>query len=65
MRLTERYRPGTLGDVVGQPPVRLLKALVQNPYACCVLFEGPPGVGKTTAALRSLVTWAASMSSAG
>lgn len=51
MRLYEKYRPKTLRDVVGQPPVRNLMALAANPYACCLLLEGPPGSGKTASAL--------------
>lgn len=50
MRLYERYRPKRLADVVGQPPVRLLQSLADEPYACCILEEGPPGTGKTAAA---------------
>ena len=49
-RLTEKYRPNTLDDVVGQPPVMLLKRLVADPYPCSLLLEGPPGCGKTAAA---------------
>jgi replication-associated recombination protein RarA len=49
-RLYEKYRPKTLAEVVGQPPVRYLRDLVKDPYPCCVLLEGPPGVGKTAAA---------------
>ena len=30
MRLTEKYRPTTLSEVFGQPPVTLLKALVRE-----------------------------------
>lgn len=51
MRLTERFRPQTLGDVVGQSCVPLLQAYVANPYSACWLFEGPPGTGKTSASL--------------
>lgn len=51
MRLAEKYRPKRLDDVVGQPPVRLLKKLAREPYECCLLLEGPAGVGKTSAAL--------------
>lgn len=50
MRLSEKYRPKSLKDLVGQPPVRYLQALAREPYAKCVLLEGPPGCGKTAAA---------------
>ena len=50
MRLYEKYAPTRLADVVGQPCVRQLRALVRNPYPCCLLLEGPPGVGKTASA---------------
>jgi replication-associated recombination protein RarA len=50
MKLSERYRPRTLRDVIGQPPVRFLQALANDPYDKCVLLEGPPGCGKTAAA---------------
>ena len=50
MRLTEKYRPTTLDEVFGQPPVTLLKALVRDPFECCIMLEGPPGCGKTAAA---------------
>jgi replication-associated recombination protein RarA len=52
MRLSEKYRPQTLADIVGQPAVRMLRALAAKPYSCCVLLECPyGGVGKTSAAL--------------
>lgn len=52
MRFSEKYRPSKLDDIVGQPPVRLLKQLAANPYSCCLLFECEHGgVGKTSAAL--------------
>lgn len=51
MRIFEKYRPKILGDVVGQPSVLFLKGLARRPYPCCVLLEGPPGCGKTAAAL--------------
>jgi len=51
MRLSEKYRPKTLESVVGQPCVVPLRRFVERPYACCLLFEGPPGCGKTTSAL--------------
>ncbi len=50
MRLYERYAPRSLAEIVGQPPVRLLRAFVVEPYPCCFLLEGAPGVGKTAAA---------------
>ena len=50
MRLYERHRPRKLSEIVGQPPVRILQRLAMEPYACCVLLSGPPGVGKTCAA---------------
>src|SRR5262245_39506925 len=52
MRLAEKYRPRTLGDVVGQPmAVATLRQLVREPEPCCLLFEGGPGLGKTASAL--------------
>jgi replication-associated recombination protein RarA len=51
MRLSEKYRPRSLRDIVGQPPVRYLQALARAPYQKCLLLEGPPGCGKTCAAL--------------
>lgn len=51
MRLYEKVRPRTLDQVVGQQPTYFLKKLAANPYPCCVLLEGPPGCGKTSAAL--------------
>jgi replication-associated recombination protein RarA len=49
-RFTEKHRPQRLADIVGQPPIRILQRFVQDPYQRCFLFEGPGGVGKTTAA---------------
>ena len=51
MRLSEKYRPQSLRDIVGQPPIHYLMALARDPYAKCLLLEGPPGCGKTCAAL--------------
>ena len=51
MRLSEKYIPTTLDEIVGQhAPIRRLKELVANPYPCCFLLEGLPGVGKTATA---------------
>jgi len=51
MRLSHSYQPTTLDEVVGQPAiVRRLKRLVASPQPCCLLFEGPGGVGKSAAA---------------
>lgn len=49
-RLYEKYKPRTLADIVGQPPVHFLRQLAADPQPCCLLLEGPGGVGKTAAA---------------
>ena len=50
--LTERYRPGGLCEIVGQPnAVAFLSAIAANPYPVALLFEGETGTGKTSAAL--------------
>jgi DNA polymerase III delta prime subunit len=51
MKLTEKYRPLFLRDIVGQPTVRYLEAIAARPRECCIMLDGPPGCGKTTAAL--------------
>lgn len=51
MRLSEKYRPASLADILGQPNVRILRSFAAEPYAGCWLLEGPPGTGKTSAAL--------------
>lgn len=51
MKLSEKYRPRKLAEIVGQPPVLLLQRFCANPYQRCFLFEGTGGIGKTTAAL--------------
>jgi RNA polymerase sigma factor (sigma-70 family) len=54
--LTERYRPRNWDDLIGQPEaVRQLKRFVAAPHPAAFLFEGPTGVGKTSAA-RVLAT---------
>ncbi len=49
---TEKYRPKTLDEVVGQKNiVERLKAFVRKRTLPHLLFSGPAGTGKTTAAL--------------
>jgi MoxR-like ATPase len=49
---TERYRPRTLDQVLGQATaIERLQEFAANPYATAFLFEGETGTGKTSAAL--------------
>lgn len=46
----EKYRPRKLAEIVGQPAVKSLSAIVANPRPCCLLLCGATGTGKSTAA---------------
>ncbi|MCF2137269.1 MAG: replication factor C small subunit [Candidatus Thorarchaeota archaeon] len=49
---TEKYRPQTLGEIVGQDNViNSLKHFVERGRVPHCLFSGPPGTSKTTAAM--------------
>jgi len=50
MNLTDKYRPRTLSDIVGQPAMLPLRFLVRSPRRSCWLLEGDPGTGKTATA---------------
>jgi replication factor C small subunit len=48
----EKYRPDKLDDIVGQDEIiRRLKSYVKTRNLPHLLFSGPPGVGKTAAAI--------------
>lgn len=50
--LTEKYRPRSLGALVGQDDVvRVLRKFAAKPFPTVFLFEGETGTGKTSAAL--------------
>ncbi|OWP56758.1 MAG: Replication factor C small subunit [Thermoplasmatales archaeon B_DKE] len=49
---TEKYRPKNLSEIVGQEEnVRKLKSFVERRELPHLIFAGPSGIGKTTAAL--------------
>ena len=50
-KLTDKYRPRTLCEVLGQTEVvESLRRFVAAPYSCAMLFHGDSGIGKTSAA---------------
>jgi len=51
-RLSERWRPRTVRDIVGQDQiVPTIEARLNDPTPKCWAFTGEPSTGKTTAAL--------------
>jgi hypothetical protein len=50
MRLTDKYRPRRLSEVVGQAAAQVLERFCRRPYRSCWLLEGPGGTGKTASA---------------
>lgn len=51
MSLSEKYRPRSLADVVGQQAAAQLARFSAHPSRGCFLLHGPSGVGKTATAL--------------
>jgi hypothetical protein len=48
-QLTEKYRPATLADLVGQCYIRSeLEHFAANPYPCAMIFAGDTGIGKSS-----------------
>ena len=51
MRLSEKYQPTTLDEIVGQPAViNHMKVFAAKPYRRGILFEGRQGTGKSATA---------------
>ena len=50
MRLWDKHRPKSLTEMVGQPCLSALRKFAADPYPVAMIFEGPPGTGKTAAA---------------
>ena len=49
---TEKYRPKTIGEIIGQPEItERLAAYVKSGNLPHLLFAGPAGTGKTTSAI--------------
>ena len=52
MKLSEKYRPRSLADVIGQKRITaILRGWMNSPYSACFLLQGSPGIGKTSSAL--------------
>ena len=55
MKLVEKYRPKRLDDIIGQNDiVKSLKDIAKREYRPHMLFVGPAGTGKTSAAYASV-----------